>query len=102
MEKNLTISLLEQSRRDDLESLGYVLIYFITGSLPWQGLKAQTKKQKYDRITEKKLSTPVETLCKDLPGISFLFFLKYEGAWWQFIDNYHLLFIIIQWNIYIF
>lgn len=55
---------IEQSRRDDLESLGYVLMYFNLGSLPWQGLKAATKRQKYERISEKKMSTPIEVLCK--------------------------------------
>lgn len=64
----LTLSLCaEQSRRDDLESLGYVLMYFNLGSLPWQGLKAATKRQKYERISEKKMSTPIEVLCKGYP-----------------------------------
>lgn len=66
----ITVSLsviTEQSRRDDLESLGYVLMYFNLGSLPWQGLKAATKRQKYERISEKKMSTPIEVLCKGYP-----------------------------------
>ncbi|XP_068210897.1 casein kinase I isoform X2 [Palaemon carinicauda] len=59
---------IEQSRRDDLESLGYVLMYFNRGSLPWQGLKAATKRQKYERISEKKMQTPIEELCKGFPN----------------------------------
>ena len=58
---------IEQSRRDDIESFTYVLIYFLRGSLPWQGLKAKNNKEKYDRITDKKLNTKVALLCKDLP-----------------------------------
>ncbi|XP_022749832.1 casein kinase 1-like protein 3 isoform X2 [Durio zibethinus] len=67
---------IEQSRRDDLESLGYVLLYFLRGSLPWQGLKAATKKQKYDQICEKKLSTPIEVLCKSHP-VEFASYFHY-------------------------
>jgi serine/threonine protein kinase len=57
----------EQSRRDDMESIAYVLIYFGRGSLPWQGLKAHTKKQKYQKIMDKKMAVNVSVLCKDVP-----------------------------------
>ncbi|OSS51993.1 hypothetical protein B5807_03970 [Epicoccum nigrum] len=57
----------EQSRRDDLEALGHVFMYFLRGGLPWQGLKAATNKQKYEKIGEKKQTTPIKDLCDSFP-----------------------------------
>jgi casein kinase 1/casein kinase I family protein HRR25 len=59
---------IEQSRRDDMESLGFVLMYFLRGSLPWQGLKANTKNQKYQRILERKQASHPEILCRGYPN----------------------------------
>jgi hypothetical protein len=61
----------EQGRRDDLESLGYMLIYFNKGKLPWQGLKARTKQEKYDLIGKRKREISVEELCRGCPGDHF-------------------------------
>lgn len=57
----------EQSRRDDLETIGHVLLYFLKGSLPWQGLPGKNKNDKYNAIKKKKLETPLEELCKGIP-----------------------------------
>ena len=57
----------EQSRRDDLESVGYVLMYFLRGDLPWQGLKVRSKEDRYKKILEKKKDTSSEELCKNFP-----------------------------------
>ena len=66
----------EQSRRDDLEALGHVFLYFLRGSLPWQGLKAATNKQKYEKIGEKKQSSPIKELCEGYPE-EFGIYLNY-------------------------
>ncbi|KAI9064405.1 CK1/CK1/CK1-G protein kinase [Trametes sanguinea] len=66
----------EQSRRDDLEALGHVFMYFLRGSLPWQGLKAATNKQKYEKIGEKKQTTPIKELCEGFPE-EFAIYLNY-------------------------
>merc|ERR1719324_2038879 len=59
---------LEQSRRDDLEAIGHMLIYFLRGSLPWSGLEAKTQEEKYRKIREKKEDVPLPELCKGFPS----------------------------------
>jgi serine/threonine protein kinase len=66
---------IEQSRRDDIECLCYCLIYFIKGTLPWQNLKAKNKKEKYDRIMEKKMTSRTSEFCAGIPNEFSQFFL---------------------------
>jgi len=58
----------EQSRRDDLESLGYMLVYFLKGKLPWQGLDAKDKDEKYEKIRKLKEETSLRKICEDIPN----------------------------------
>lgn len=67
---------IEQSRRDDLEGLGYVFLYFLKGQLPWQGLPANNKREKYEKIMQSKIGTPVEELCRGCPQ-EFAVYLNY-------------------------
>jgi serine/threonine protein kinase len=58
---------LEQSRRDDLEAIGYILIYLFKGRLPWQNLPIDDNEEKYRKIMELKMNIPVDRLCQDMP-----------------------------------
>lgn len=59
---------LEQSRRDDLEAIGHMFMYFLRGSLPWSGLDAKSKSEKYRLIMETKEGTPLDSLCQTFPN----------------------------------
>lgn len=61
----------EQSRRDDMESLGYMFIYFMKGKLPWQYLKG---KENYSKIRDLKKLTSVEDLCQGMPSAFHQYF----------------------------
>ena len=67
------------SRRDDLESLGYCLVYFMLGRLPWQGLKIKPARKKVVAIAKLKISTPADVLCRGIPA-EFRIFVEYCRA----------------------
>ena len=67
---------MEQSRRDDLEAVSYVIMYFIRGNLPWQGLKLKSNEDRYQKILEKKKEISTEELCSEYPKV-FYEFVKY-------------------------
>jgi serine/threonine protein kinase len=72
----LLIMLLELSRRDDLESIAYTLIYMSKGKLPWQGLRSDLYGSKYDKIYAMKKKISPAQLCKNLEP-EFIEFLEY-------------------------
>lgn len=67
---------IEQSRRDDLECIGHVLLYLLKGQLPWQGLPGRSKNEKYNNIKKKKCETPLSELCKGDP-VEFQEFMEF-------------------------
>ncbi|KAF7684689.1 putative casein kinase I like protein [Astathelohania contejeani] len=71
----------EQSRRDDLESMGYCLIYFLKGKLPWQGMPGKTKAEKYENIKKYKENISINELCSNLPPpiLKFMMYVRHLG-----------------------
>ena len=66
----------EQSRRDDLEALSYLILYLLKGFLPWQGLKITSRLQRFNEITRLKKSLKIETFCENFPP-EIILFCKY-------------------------
>jgi serine/threonine protein kinase len=66
----------EQSRRDDLESLGYIFVYFMKGELPWQSVVAETKEDKYEQIKVMKEEVDFEEFCEGMPN-EFVRYFEY-------------------------
>ena len=66
----------EQGRRDDMIAIGYVLMYFLRGSLPWQGLKVSKKEDRYQKIYDMKMRTTSEELCRGFPR-QFMEYIEY-------------------------
>ena len=82
---------IEQSRRDDIESLGYILVYLAKGILPWQGQKAKTQTEKYKQIMNTKLEYKPEMLCYGLPDEFKQFFEYIRGVQFTERPDYTLL-----------
>jgi serine/threonine protein kinase len=78
----------EQSRRDDLEALGYVWLYLLRGSLPWMGLNGRNQQQKYDRICDVKSRTPFEAICRGFPAEFVLYFHAVRDLHFTQCPNY--------------
>ena len=78
----------EQGRRDDIESIGYVLIYFLLGVLPWQGLKVKKNEDHFEKIAQKKYSTSFEELTAGQPEEFLLYFKHVEKLEFEDQPNY--------------
>ena len=70
------LKLREQSRRDDLESIGYMLIFLIKGSLPWDNIKVENKRSSFYKISQFKQKLEPEILCRNLPK-EFAEYIRY-------------------------
>ncbi|CAD8155393.1 unnamed protein product [Paramecium octaurelia] len=80
---------MEQGRKDDLESIGYVLIYLATGNLPWMNLQIESKGAKYAKIQQIKKEIRTEDLCQNLPKCFYFFMKDVKSLEFQESPNYN-------------
>ena len=81
----------EQSRRDDLESIAYILLYFLRGSLPWQGIKYYNREGRFKKIYEKKRDTSSKELCEGFPEELAIFIDYVKSLTFMEVPDYNYL-----------
>jgi serine/threonine protein kinase len=86
----------EQGRRDDIESIGYVLMYFLLGVLPWQGLRVKKNEDQFEKIAQKKYSTTFEELTEGQPEEFLLYFKHCDNLHFETKPNYVYLIELFQ------
>jgi serine/threonine protein kinase len=86
----------EQSRRDDLEAIGHMFLYFLRGALPWSGLDAKTQEEKYRKICEKKETFPLPELCKGFPEAFQTYLSTCRGLMFSEKPNYDSLYQMLR------
>ena len=87
---------IEQSRRDDLESIGYVLIYFLKGNLPWQNVQVNNNEKHFEKIGQMKQNISIEELCSDIPYEFVKYFEYVKQLEFDEDPNYNLLIELFQ------
>ncbi|KAM3137169.1 hypothetical protein pb186bvf_010715 [Paramecium bursaria] len=80
---------MEQGRRDDLESIAYILIYLATGQLPWMNLQIDQKELKYQKIYQMKKQIKPDQLCAKLPSCFTRFFSDIKQLGFKDQPNYN-------------
>ena len=80
---------IDQSRRDDLISLSFIIAYFYKGSLPWQGLKCKTQSERNHKVFQKKFSLAPEEIFKGVPSKKYSFYLDEFLEFYYYCCNLH-------------
>lgn len=82
---------IEQSRRDDLESLGYVMLFLINKSLPWMGMQAADRGEQNNKVMQSKRDISLDKLCRGVPPAFVHYFRYVRRLKFDCIPDYNLL-----------
>ena len=82
---------IRETRRDDMEALGYVLIYLLKGHMPWSNIKAESNEDKYVKIAQMKIQMDLRVLTEGLPEEFYLYLTFIRSLRYQDEPDYDFL-----------